>query len=347
MYEVLSRFRVCEPATRSREESDFLINYLEGVPVDYADDTDFVFSSSVNDYQYDGGTFNNVYANDRYGVQENFYFPSIGIRRKEMTWDTSTFPVQIDSTENGGFNLSGTVIGIKKISTVNTVDVSVQALCAIHGEITAYNPSTGAFTFTYTNLPSVYTETDLELNPLFNITSESSWYFGTYNAGIANNITINTPYNAGISTLEKYQEIAATVSSFDAGNMTITGTMATGLNYGVYGNITMIAPNNQKLRIIPMGYFDISNNVDGIPTATSLENMPNKSSLGLSSEFYYGIPYQTGYTYTHTSKDYIVRVPTFRLDFSSGQDLFMFAVAFEKHSTNRANPSGFKLGLSL
>ena len=154
MYEVLGKFKICEPATRQREYSNFVGNFLSGRPVDFTDTSGFAFNSTVNEFTLDGVTFNPVYPVDRYGIQENFEFPSVGIRRKEMSWDESTHPVKINVKDNSGFDLFGTYVAIKKISTSTTITLSFSSISSIIGTIDSYNSSTGDFSFIKEGLPS-------------------------------------------------------------------------------------------------------------------------------------------------------------------------------------------------
>lgn len=347
MLNVLNKFRVCEPATKAREELNFLANYTSGRAIDYTDNSSFVFSGTVNEFLYDGITFNPAYPVDRYGLQEVFDYPSVGIRRKEMGWSTSSFPILINATNNGGFNLFGTVIGFKKISDATSLNISISSSFSIEGSITSYNSSSGAFTFTYTSLPAVYNETNSSGDKLFNLEAEIAWAVSAIDTSVSGKTVINTPYNSNITSLEKYKEINATVSSFNTGPKTIVGTMTTGLSSLVTDSMNTIAPRNQKLRIIPMGFFNTINNALGVPVATTLNAMPTKDSLGLSSTVYYGIPYQTGSTYANTSKDYAVRAPTFNIDFQGSATIFLVTIVMEKTAVDRTNPSGFKIRLAL
>lgn len=346
MYEVLGKFKICEPATRQREYSNFVGNFLSGRPVDFTDTSGFAFNSTVNEFTLDGVTFNPVYPVDRYGIQENFEFPSVGIRRKEMSWDKSTHPVKINVKDNSGFDLFGTYVAIKKISTSTTITLSFSSISSIIGTIDSYNSSTGDFTFIYEDLPSVYSELDSSGVERFSITSEEEWAISTYDSTLASNSKIGTPYGQIITSLEKYKEIDVTVSSFNTLTKTISGTMPSGLSTSIIRNIQMIAPRNQTVRIIPLGGYSIENNALNIPTASSDNGMPTRASLGLSSYLYYGIPYQTNYSYTNTSRDYYVRTPAFQIDMASS-DMFLFAVVVERKTDGRLNPNGFRIGASL
>lgn len=346
MYDILGKFKICEPATRQREYSNFVGNYLSGRPVDFTDTSGFAFNSTVNEFTLDGVTFNPVYPVDRYGIQENFEFPSVGIRRKEMSWDGSTHPVKINSKNNSGFDLFGTYIAVKKISTSTSTTLSFSSISSIIGTVNSYNSSTGDFTFIYSDLPSVYSELDSAGVEKFSITSVEEWAASTYDSTLSSNSKIGTPYGQTITSVEKYKEINLTVDSFDTATNTISGTMDTGLSTSVIRNIQMIAPRNQTVRIIPLGGYSIDTNTLGVPIATSDNNMPTRASLGLSSYIYYGIPYQTSYSYTNTSREYYVRTPVFNVDLSSS-DMFLFAVVVEKKTEDRLNPNGFRMGATL
>ena len=346
MYEVLGKFKICEPATRQREYSNFVGNFLSGRPVDFTDTSGFAFNGTVNEFMLDGVTFNPVYPIDRYGIQENFEFPSVGIRRKEMSWDESTHPVKINGKDNSGFDLFGTYIAVKKISTSTTITLSFSSISSIIGTIDLYNSSTGNFTFIYENLPSVYSELDSSGVERFSITSEEGWSISTYDSTLTSNSKIGTPYGQTITSLEKYKEIDVTVNSFNTLTKTISGTMPSGLSTSIIRNIQMIAPRNHTVRIIPLGGYSINNNALNIPTASSDDGMPTRASLGLSSYIYYGIPYQTNYSYSNTSRDYYVRTPVFQIDMASS-DMFLFAVVVEKKTDGRLNPNGFRIGASL
>lgn len=346
MYEVLGKFKICEPATRQREYSNFVGNYLSGRPVDFTDTSGFAFNSTVNEFTLDGVTFNPVYPVDRYGIQENFEFPSVGIRRKEMSWDGSIHPVKINAKNNSGFDLFGTYVAIKKISTSTAITLSFNSVSSIVGTINSYNSATGSFTFIYDDLPSVYSELDSSGVEKFSITSEDEWAASTYDDTLSSNSRIGTPYGQTITSLEKYKEISFTVDSFDTVTKMISGTMSSGLSTSIIRNIQMIAPRNQTVRIIPLGGYSIENNALNIPVATSDNGMPTRASLGLSSYIYYGIPYQTSYSYANTSKEYYVRTPVFNVDLVSS-DVFLFAIVVEKKTEGRLNPNGFRMGASL
>ena len=346
MYDVLGKFKICEPATRQREYSNFVGNFLSGRSVDFTDTSGFAFNSTVNEFTLDGVTFNPVYPVDRYGIQENFEFPSVGIRRKEMSWDESTHPVKINVKDNSGFDLFGTYVAIKKTSTSTAITLSFSSISSIIGTINSYNSSTGAFTFLYEDLPSVYSELDSSGVERFSITLEEEWAVSTYDSSLSSNSKIGTPYGLTITSLEKYKEINVTVSSFDTLTKTISGTMPSGLSTSAIRNIQMIAPRNQTVRIIPLGGYSIENNALNIPTALSDNGMPTRASLGLSSYLYYGIPYQTSYSYANTSREYYVRTPVFQVDLASS-DMFLFAVVVEKKTDGRLNPNGFRIGASL
>ena len=346
MFSVLGKFKVCEPATKTREQELFLNNYLTGRAVDFTDSSLSAFNSSINEFTLDGITFNNVFPVDRYGIQEDFNFPSVDIRRREMTWSTSTHPVSIDSTANGGFNLFGTYIGIKKTSDVSKLSVYFSSISSIVGEIISYDSGTGIFTFQYDELPGVYTEQENTVN-LFSIFSEPNWYASCYDSSLSINSRINTPSMGSITTLEKLKEIAFTIDSSDVVAKTVTGTVQTGLTDIEVSSITSISPANQKLRIIPLGKYAIANNALSVPTATSLNSMPSRSSLGISSYIYYGIPFHSGYSFSNTSRDYFVRTPVFDIEFGSGEDLYVIVVVTERNSVERTNPNGFKMGAKL
>jgi hypothetical protein len=344
MIEVLSKFRVCEPATRQREQANFLANFSSGRPVDFKDSTSFVFNPNINDFNLNGTTFNNVFPVDRYGLQQNFEFPSIGLRRKEMSWSTSTFPVQINANTNSGFDLFGTYIGIRKISTTDTVDVFFSSISAIVTWVESYNSSNGDITFRYDSLPSVYTETDSAGSVRFSIEQETNWAASTYNSSLSSNTIIGSPIGVNFVTKEKYKELNFTVSTFDKVSKTITGNIGAGISNDEIYNIQMIAPRNQTVRIIPLGGFSITNNALGVPTATSLNGLQSGSSMGLTSYIYYGIPYQTGNTYANTSRDYFVRTPVFTVDLTTAA-LSCIAIAIEKKTVSRLNPNGFRMGM--
>jgi hypothetical protein len=343
MYSVLSKFKICEPATKSRERTNFLANYLIGRQIDFTDNSGSAFSSTSNEFTLDGITFNSVHPVDRYGMQENFNFPSEDLRRREMFWSTSSFPVSTGSNPTDGFNLFGTYIAIKKISTETDLSVLISSISSIKGYVQTYDYVTGALVFKYSTLPEVYLETDSLGNKLFQIETELQWSGGTYDESQLTNTKIGTPYGPDIISLEKYKEIILTMVSFDFINSEIKFTATPGLTEKEIDNLQSVSPSDQKVRVVPLGYYSITNNAIGVPVASSLNSMQSRAALGISSYLYYGVPYQTSFLYKNTSKDYEVRTPVFKLDFSGSNEMFVMAIISERNTNSRIVPSGFKL----
>lgn len=343
MYDILGSFKLSRPATTNREIINFNSNYITGRALDYSDSSSFSFNSTVNDFKFDGITFNTLSPVDKYGLQEDFIFPSLKLRRKEMWWSTSTHPVSINSSANSGFMLFGNYVAVKKISTKQNVSLIFSSILSIDVFVKEYNSVSGIVKFGFYSLPTVYTEKDSYNNNMYDILGVQDWKATLYDQSTTPTTQIKTLYG-NIPISEKIKESNLTVTSVDLVNMEINGILPTMLSQNEVDSISMISPNTQKIRVITIGEFLISKNSDNIPEATAITLSPTRSDLGVSSYIYVDIPYQNGGNFTRSSKEYVVRTPVLPVTFSTG-NVFIFAIAVEK-TGGQNTPDGFKVGLS-
>lgn len=339
MFEILKSFKLYEPATTTREILNFNSNYTIGRAIDFSDSSSFVFNSSLNDFIYDGITFNAIYPVDKYGAQENFIFNSKGLRRKEMWWESSTHPVSTGPNPNDGFMLYGKYIAIKKISDIESFNMYIESITAVSVFVESYNTTTGEISFKYNSLPSLFEEVDSNNIRLYDFTNYT-WYQTVFDQSIQNN-TIKTLYK-NFTSDEKITEISINNISIDYGQKIITGTTQTGLSQEKIDSIDIISPYTQNIRFTVIGEYNIEkNSTTNINEAIPITNLQTRSSLGVSSFIYIDLPYQNNNTPTVTSSNFKVRTPSIKISFSTG-DMILLCIMSEK-TGNSNSPDGFKV----
>ena len=342
MYDIFGSFKLSRPATTDREIANFNSNYITGRALDYGDSSSFSFSSTVNDFKFDGITFNTINAVDKYGAQENFIFPSLKLRRKEMWWGTSSHPVKINSSNNSGFMLFGNYVAVKKISTKNDFKIVISSVSTVDVFTKSYNTTTKEIVFGFNSLPQVFTEKDSNDNILYDISLVEEWTATVYNQSLSSNIIVKTLYGEILSS-EKIKEVSLSNIVIDETNREIRAITNILLSQDEVDSIATISPNTQKIRVITIGEFLIEKNTDNIPEAVAITNSPTRADLGVSSYIYVDIPYQNGGNLTRSSIEYKVRSPVIPINFSTG-NVFIFAIAVEKLG-NQSTPDGFKVGI--
>ena len=344
MFEVMKSFKVLEPATTAREILNFNSNYTTGRPIDFTDSSTFTFSSNVNDFIYDGITFNSVSAVDKYGAQEDYIFSAKGLRRKEMWWSTSSHPISTGVNNNDGFMLYGKYIMIKKIGDLNSINIDFKSISSIDVWVENYVTNTGEITFSYSSLPKVFTEKDSNNQNVYSFNS-STWKASVYNKSASSNDIVKT-LNGSILSNERIIEIDISNVVINTNTNTITGKVLAGLTQNEIDSISLISPYTQDIRFTVVGEYLIQkNSTTGYSEATPIGDLYTRSSLGVSSFVYVDIPYQNNNNQTLTSKNYSVKTPSIPITFTSGN--LVLVVAISNKIGDSSLPDGFVMRMSL